>query len=199
MRRILDANYKKADKKVITEQCQHLIPSKRESLMNLKKIEYLFDRTLGTWNTALVDLELKDDVNPVCLQPYPVLRVHKEMFRKESERLVKLGVLKEENDSEWGAPSFAEQIAKTSWITSLSDFRNLNRHLKRKTYPIPKIWEMLLNLEGFKYATSLELDMGYYHMLPSEESSNLFTIILTWVKYKYKHLPMGVCKSPENY
>ena len=60
-----------------------------------------------------MDLELKDDVNPVCLQPYPVLRVHKAMFRKESERLVKLGVLEEANDSEWGAPSFAEQIAKT--------------------------------------------------------------------------------------
>ena len=56
---------------------------------------------------------------------------------------------------------------------------------------------MLLNLEGFQYATSLELNMGCYHIRLSEKVSNLCTIILTWRKYKYKRLPMGVCKSPE--
>ena len=54
---------------------------------------------------------------------------------------------------------------------------------------------MLLNLEGFQYATPLYLNMVYYQILLSEESSNLCTIILPWVKYKYKGLPMGVCNS----
>ena len=31
-------------------------------------------------------------------------------------------------------------------------------------YPIQKVREILLNLEGFQYATSLELNMGYYHI-----------------------------------
>ena len=31
----------------------------------LKKIEDLFDGNLGTWNTAPVEMELKDDVKPV--------------------------------------------------------------------------------------------------------------------------------------
>ena len=39
--------------------------------------------------------------------------------------------------------------------------------------------------------------MGYYHILLSKEATNLFTIIPIWVKYKYKHLPMGVCNSPD--
>ena len=43
-----------------------------------------------------MDLELKDDGNPVCLRPYPVPRVHEAMFRKEAKRILKLGVLKEE-------------------------------------------------------------------------------------------------------
>ena len=52
MRGILDAKYKKADlNKFMTEQCQHLIPSKREIILNIKKNEYLFDGTLGMWNT----------------------------------------------------------------------------------------------------------------------------------------------------
>ena len=77
------------------------------------------------------------------------------MFKKEVKRLIKLGVPEEENDSEWGAPSFAQPKAKTNHFRFLSDFRHLNRQLKRKPYPMPKIREMLLNLEGFQYATSL--------------------------------------------
>ena len=34
--------------------------------------------------------------------------------------------------------------------------------LKRKPYPIPKIQDMLQKLEGFQYASSLDLNMGYY-------------------------------------
>ena len=86
------------------------------------------------------------------------------MFRKEVKRLVKLGVLKEANESEWGAPYFAQPKPKTNRVRFLSDFWNLNRQLKRKPFPMPKIREMLLNLEGFQYATSLDLNMGYYHI-----------------------------------
>ena len=71
------------------------------------------------------------------------------MFRKEVERLVRFGVLKEANDSEWGVPSFAQPKAKTNRVRFLIDFRNLNRRLKRKPYPMTKIREILLNLEGF--------------------------------------------------
>ena len=39
--------------------------------------------------------------------------------------------------------------------------------------------------------------MGYYQIRLSEESSKIFSIILPWGKYRYKHLPMGVSNSPE--
>ena len=91
-------------------------------------------------------------------------------------------MLEEANDSEWGAHSFTHPKAKTNRIIFLSDFWNLNRQFKRNPYPMPKIREMLLNLDFFQCATSLELNMGYYHMRLSKESSNLFTIIFPWVK-----------------
>ena len=59
----------------------------------------MFDGTLSTWNTAPLDLELKDDAKPILSHPNPVMRVHKAMFRKEIEKLVKLGVIEEANDS----------------------------------------------------------------------------------------------------
>ena len=86
------------------------------------------------------------------------------MFRKGVERLLRLGFLEEANDSEWGALSFALPKANTNSVIFLSDLQNLNRQLERKPYAMPKICEILLNPEGFQYATSLDLKMVYYHI-----------------------------------
>ena len=64
---------------------------------------------------------------------------------------------------------------------------------------MPKICEMILNLEGFKYATSLGLNMGYYHLRLSDQASNLCTNIIPRVKYKYKRLPIVICNSPDSF
>jgi hypothetical protein len=51
---------------------------------------------------------------------------------------------------------------KDSTVHTISDFRELNKHIVRKPYPIPKISTILQELEGFTYATALDLNMGYY-------------------------------------
>ena len=62
---------------------------------------------------------------------------------------------------------------------------------------MPNINKMLLKWEGFKYAMSLYLNMGYHHIRLSKNASNLCTIIISWGKYHYKYLPMGDSNSPE--
>ena len=56
---------------------------------------------------------------------------------------------------------------------------------------------MLFKPEGFQYATSIDLNMGYYHIRISENASNLCMIIFTWGKYWYKLLPMRVANSTD--
>ena len=79
----------------------------------------------------------------------------------------------------------------------IADFRKLNENIVRRPFPIPKIQDLLLKLEGFKYATSLDLNMGYYHILLSPNSQILCTIVLPWGKYEYIRLPMGLSNSPD--
>ena len=99
------------------------------------------------------------------------------------------------SDKEWGSPSFSQSKNKSNQARFLSKFINLNKKLKRKPYPMPKINEMLLEVEGFSYATLIDLNMGYYNIRISKNSSNLCTIILPWVKYQYKRLIIGVANS----
>ena len=49
---------------------------------------------------------------------------------------------------------------------------------------MPKISEMLLALEGFKYDMSMKLNIRYCHIDLNEEASNLCTIIILWGKYR---------------
>ena len=79
----------------------------------------------------------------------------------------------------------------------LTNFRELNKVMKRKPYPLPKISDLLQKLQGFKYATAIDLSMGYYHVRLDEESSKLCTTILPWGKYRYLRLPMGIKNSPD--
>jgi hypothetical protein len=63
-------------------------------------------------------------------------------------------------------------------------------------YPIPRIQDMLFNLEGFKYTTSLDLNMGYYHIELSPDSKKLCILVMPFGKYEMQKLPMGLCNSP---
>ena len=114
----------------------------------------------------------------------------------EVERLCQLGVLKKVNRSQWAAPTFVIP-KKDGTVRFISDFRELNKRIRRQPYPIPHIQDMLLNLDGFQHATSLDLNMGYYHLELSAESRELCTIVLPFGKYEYQRIPMGLCNSPD--
>jgi hypothetical protein len=58
-------------------------------------------------------------------------------------------------------------------LRSLADLRELNKRIKRKPFPIPKINDLLQILEGFYLATSLDLNMGYYHIGLTPHTSTL--------------------------
>ena len=58
---------------------------------------------------------------------------------------------------------------------------------------------MLLKLEGFKYAISLVLNMGYYHIKLENFSKSLFTLTFSCGKHEMQVLPMGLSNSPDNF
>jgi hypothetical protein len=80
---------------------------------------------------------------------------------------VDIGVLEEDYSSEWASvcPSFAIP-KKMGTIRVVTDFRKLDLLLKQTShpFPIPKIGDMIRSMEGFTFASALDLNMGYYHI-----------------------------------
>lgn len=196
--RILDATYEKADLvKVINENCTHLKKEEKNSLLRLlTSYEDLFDGTLGDWKTNPVSFKLKSDATPYHGKAYPIAKIHEETLKREIKRLCDLGVLERCGTSEWASPSFIIP-KKNGTVRFLTDMRQVNKRIVRKPYPLPKINDMIQKLEGFQYATALDLNMGYYTLRLDPRSSEICTIILPWGKYRYKRLPMGMSTSPD--
>jgi hypothetical protein len=134
---------------------------------------------------------------PIHARAYTVPRsVEQQLYHsKEIVRLVEIdiGVLEEEYFSEWASPSLAIP-KKNGTIRVVTDFRELNLLLKRHSFPIPKIGDMIRSMEGFTFASALDLNMGYYHINLDADAQKLYTIVFLWYtgKYKYKRLPMGI-------
>jgi hypothetical protein len=119
---------------------------------------------------------------------------------KENVRLVDIGVLGEDYSSEWSSPSFAiPKKNRASTMRVVSDFRKLNLLLKRHPFPIPKIGDcdMICSMEGFTFASALDLNMGYYNIKLDADVQNLCTIVFPWENTNTNAYPW-VSRLPES-
>ena len=183
MKRILDVKYTKADLKIITESSSYLgLKEIHELYTLLKKYGSLFYGNLGTWNGNPSDIKLKPDAEPFNIKPFPVPRIHEITIKQEHDRLEDQKVINKVNSSQWGAPTFT-MPKKDSTVRFISDFRELNKRILRQPYPIPKIQDILLRLEGLRYGTTLDIDMGSYNIELSAKSKKLCIIVTQWGKY----------------
>ena len=193
--KILDSNYEKADLNKIVDDADNLNTNQKQMLLKLlQQFETLFDGTLGKWNTTPVNIELRPNSKPVNSRWYPVPRINKLTFKKELMRLVKIGVLERVQESEWGTPVFIIP-KKEGTVRFLTDFRKVNGLIIRKPFPIPRIADTLQQLEGFNFATALDLNMGYYTIPLAECSKDVTTIVTEFGKFRYTCLPMGMVIS----
>jgi hypothetical protein len=195
---ILHAKYGKADlPRIVKNNCAHLSTPHQDLLLALLlKYKELFDGTLGDWKLPPVSIELKEGAKPYHGRPYPIPKVHKATLMKEIDRLIAIGVLNWQPSSKWASPSFIIP-KKDHTVRTISDFRELNKRIVRKPYPFPKISTTLQELEGFTYATTLDLNMGYYTISLDPTAAKMCTIIFPWGKYSYQRLPMGFAGSAD--
>jgi hypothetical protein len=189
---IAEQKYEYVDTDQVAENQKHLTPEQRSQLADvLKRFQQLFSGNLGCYPHRKLHLDLLPDATPVRKRPYTVAHAHQEVFKRNLDCLCSLGVLERTGASEWGAPTFVipKKDGRVRWV---SNFRELNKLIKRKVYPLPNIMDILRKHSGYQYFTKLDISMQYYPFELDEESKDLCTIVTPYGNYRYNRLPMGV-------
>jgi Reverse transcriptase (RNA-dependent DNA polymerase)/RNase H-like domain found in reverse transcriptase/Integrase zinc binding domain len=118
--------------------------------------------------------------------------------RQEVERAVKelldAGRI-EPSSSSFGAPVlFAPKPDGT--LRMCIDYRALNEQTIKNKYPLPRIDDLLDNLQGAQYFSSLDLACGYWQ-ITLRESDRPKTAMNTHIgKYQWRVMPFGLTNAP---
>lgn len=125
------ADYKATNAMEIAQQQTHLTKNHQKDLVVfLQKYQKPFSGKLGKYGGKKIKLEVHPDAIPVHARPYSVPRSQLNVFKRELEHLIEIGVLKFMRATEWASPSFIQQ-KKGNTVRWLLDFRELNKVLKR--------------------------------------------------------------------
>ena len=63
------------------------------------------------------------------------------------------------------------------------------------TFPLPKIQQLLIHLNKFKYFSSLDLHSGYYHISLTEEAKKKTALVTADGKYQWNAVPFGLATT----
>jgi hypothetical protein len=120
-------------------------------------------------------------MKPYHGRPYPILHKHKAVLNKKIKWLwlYDIGVLEWQPSLQWALLTFIIP-KKDSIVCTISNFRELNKRIVGKPYPIPKISTILQELEGFTYVTALILHGLLHHQAGPNSVGGV-----------YYHLPLG--------
>ena len=194
---IRPSNYEAYDVKDVAQGCFHLTQEQRDQLQGLlEQFTELFSGKLGLYPHEKISLELVDNAVPHRSRPFTVPRAHESLFKRELDKLVRLGVLEPCGRAEWIAGTFIVPKRDGS-ARFVSDFRGLNKFLKRKVYPMPRIMDILARRKGYAFLSKLDISMQYYTFELTEESKNLCTIATPFGMYRYCRMPQGINQGPD--
>ena len=194
---IMEAKYEAIDTDELTQAQKQLTPTQRTDLARLfHKFPQLFDSELRMYPHHQYHLDLQVGAKLIHSCPYGVLFTQRDAFKRKLDHLVKIGILEHSGASQWASGTFIipKKDGRIRWI---SDFRALNKCIKRKTYPLPRIAEILSKCTGYAYFSKLDISMAYYTFELDDESKDLCMINTPYGLYHYRVLPLGVAQSPD--
>lgn len=161
------------------------------------KFEKLFSPGCGTFNKGTVSLKLiNDNVEAKFFRPRVLPFAMREKVECEINRLLEEKIIYPINFSRWATP-IVPVLKKNGAVRICGDFKiTINPVIEIDQYPLPRIDELIFNLQGSKMYSKLDLAQAYQQVRLDEKSHELVTISTHKGLFRYTRLPYGVASAP---
>ena len=136
---------------------------------------------------------------PINAKTYRYPKVHNDEVNKQLKKLLDEGIIRH-SQSPWCSPLWV--VPKKSDINGnpqwrmVIDFRKLNDITISDSYPIPNITDILDQLGGAKYFTTLDLKSGFHQIPLSKESIEKTAFSTPYGHFEYTRMPFGLKNAP---
>ena len=151
---------------------------------------------MGQLKGTTARLYLKEGGRPRFYRARQVPYALRDQVAKEIDRQVQLGILEPVKFCPWGTPVVPIR-KKDGSIRLCGDYKvPVNRETITKTYPLPRVEDLLASLAGGTSFSKLDLTQAYQQVVLNDESKEMVTINTHRGLYRVNRLPFGVASAP---
>jgi hypothetical protein len=162
----------------------------------LKEYESVFsDPIVGQYHASTPEcIQLKPASAPPNRPPFRLSLPERQEVEKQVKELLETGRIVPSSSS-YGAPVLFVPKPDGS-LRMCIDYRELNKLTVRNKYPLPRIDDLMDNLSGAKYFSSMDLTSGYHQIVlhPNECDRTAFNTHIG--KYEWRVMPFGLTNAP---
>lgn len=155
----------------------------------------VFAERLGRFRGGRARLQVREGAVPVFCRARPVPYALRERVEAELAAMLRAGVIEPVETADWATPLVPVRKADGG-LRICADYKvTLNPVLKVDRFPLPRIDDLLVQLNGAKYFTKIDLSQAY-NQVELDDPDNLTVINTHKGLFKYKRLVYGLSSSP---
>lgn len=180
----------------------HLSEKERSSLIpiisNSKEVFHDPDNRLSCTTNIECSIRTEDDI-PIYQKSYPYPVAYKQEVDAQISKLLDDGIIRPSrspwNSPVWIVPKKMDASGKKKFRLVI-DYRKLNQKTVSDKYPMPEISNILDQLGGNRYFTTLDLASGFHQikMDPRDVEKTAFSV--NHGKYEFVRMPFGLKNAP---
>lgn len=144
-------------------------------------------------------IHIKPGTTPIYIRQYRLPETQREEVRRQLKEMESNGII-EPSNSAWNSPVILvkkkEDAQGEQKFRLVVDFRQLNSVTLTQNFPIPLIDEILDDLSGCNYFSTLDLHAAFHQIILHENDRDYTSFSAGNFKYRWVRMPMGLTSAP---
>lgn len=161
----------------------------------LDRYKQLFDGSLGRFTGGKATLRVREGAAPVFHRARPLPFALRERVDAELDAMLRAGVIEPVDCSDWASPLVPVNKSDGTLRICVDYKGTLNPALLVDRFPLPRIDDVLVALNGAQYFSKIDLSQSY-NQIELDESKRYTVINSHRGLFRYNRLVYGLSSSP---